>query len=374
LTQHVQIVREPLTYEPTADTSYFNDLYRYQRKGDATALKRLQRHAEEMRVEIHTRPELRALNSTDSTGGEFIPPLWMMEEWVPMARASRPFANAVTRRPLPGHSDSVVIPIVTGGSATATQQDGGGVQSTDPTTSSISVPVCTIAGQVDVSRQFFDRALPGADTILFDDLVRDYATKLDMQCLAGSGTSGQAKGVYTNSNVISVTWTSSTPTVPTLYPKFADAIQQIHTNRYASPTAVVMHPRRWAWILSSLDANNRPLVLPNAGQGAFNAMALAERVGAENIVGSIHGLPVILDASISTTLGSGTNQDYILVLRVEDLYLFEEGAPHQAVFQEVLSNTLQVRLQVYGYFAFTSERYSKASAKIVGTGLSNPTF
>jgi hypothetical protein len=50
-----------------------------------------------MRVELRGKPEYRGLSSTDGAGGEFIPPAWMMDEWVPLACASRAFANAVAR-------------------------------------------------------------------------------------------------------------------------------------------------------------------------------------------------------------------------------------------------------------------------------------
>jgi HK97 family phage major capsid protein len=39
------------------------------------------------------------------------------------------------------------------GSSTAAEADLGAVSETDPTTGSVSIPVKTLAGQVDVSRQ-----------------------------------------------------------------------------------------------------------------------------------------------------------------------------------------------------------------------------
>lgn len=44
------------------------------------------------------------------------------------------------------------------------------------------------------------------------------------------------------------------------------------------------------------------------------------------------------------------------------------------VLSEVLSGTLQVRLQVYGYIAFTAERFPQSVSIISGTGLKPPTF
>jgi HK97 family phage major capsid protein len=364
-TSAVRVLREPLTYEKNGPHSFFRDAYFGYKEGDPDAQQRLQRHRQEVEV------ERRAIDSTDGTGGEFVAPLWLMDEWIALARAGRPFANAVRRLALPPNTDSINIPKLLAGSATAPQADGGVVSNIDPTTTSVSVPVKTVAGQVDVSRQLFDRSLPGIDQVLFADLAADYATKLDVQLLNGTGSGANAKGVLQDAHIIAVTYTDPNPGATALYPKIADAIQQIHTNRFMSPTGIVMHPRRWGWFLSSLDAQGRPLVLP--GADSVNALALVERVGAENVVGTLQGLPVIVDSSIPTNLGTG-NEDAVVISRLDDLVLWEEEAPRTRVFEQVLSGTLQIRCQVFGYFAFTSERYSKASAKVTGTGLVTPTF
>lgn len=63
----------------------------------------------------------------------------------------------------------------------------------------------------------------------------------------------------------------------------------------------------------------------------------------------MQGLPVFLDANIPTNAGTNTNEDKIIVGRFSDDLLFEEaGGPNAAVYQEVLSGNLQVRLMVWG--------------------------
>jgi hypothetical protein len=44
------------------------------------------------------------------------------------------------------------------------------------------------------------------------------------------------------------------------------------------------------------------------------------------------------------------------------------------VYEGVLSANLQVRIAVWGYFAFTFARYAKANSIISGTGLTVPSF
>jgi HK97 family phage major capsid protein len=206
-TVSVSVTGEPLTYQQYGPNSYFKDLYQAQRFNDPQARNRLQRHVEEMRV------EKRDLSSTDGSGGDFIPPLWVDTEWIPAVRASRPFADAVTNLPLPENTDTINFPKVLTGSATAAHADLGAVQETDPTTGSVSIPVKTIAGQVDVSRQAIDRSTPGLDRVLLGDLASDYALRLDLQTLTGSGSGANAKGVLSDSNRITITWTQASPTV-----------------------------------------------------------------------------------------------------------------------------------------------------------------
>jgi HK97 family phage major capsid protein len=197
----VRVSSEPLTYESEAPHSFFKDMFLATRLGDQAAQARLQRHREEMRV------ERRDLSSTDGVGGDFIPPLHLADLWTTVARASRPTANVVRNLPLPSGTDTLSIPKVLTGSATSGHADLGTVQETNPTTGKLDVPVKTIAGQVDVSRQALDRSAPGLDEVLFQDLIADYNMRLDLQILTGSGSGANAKGILSDANRLVETWT-----------------------------------------------------------------------------------------------------------------------------------------------------------------------
>ena len=134
-------------------------------------------------------------------------------------------------------------------------------------------------------------------------------------------------------------------------------------NRYRQPEAIVLHPRKWYWLASSVDSQNRPLVVPTAG-GPMNAFGVNENAGAAaGYVGTILGVPTYLDATIP--LVSTTHQP-ILVGRFSDSYLFESGV-RSRVLTDVLSANLTVRFQVYGYVAL-AHRFANSIAKITGTG------
>src|SRR5439155_8461080 len=72
----VAVGQEPLTYERHNRNGnyYLRDLF-YAGKGDMAAQERLQRHRREVLVEQRT-----DLSSTAGQGGEFEPPIWLMNE------------------------------------------------------------------------------------------------------------------------------------------------------------------------------------------------------------------------------------------------------------------------------------------------------
>ena len=363
-------VTEARTYQRGSAVSYLKDLANAQINGDQEARERLNRHADEVRVEPEYK-EYRDLNRADGSGGAFVPPAWLMGQWIELARAGRPTANLFNSQPLPPGTDSINIPRVLTGTAVAVQPaDNDPVQEVDMTDSSLSIPVRTIAGQQDVAIQLLDQSPVNFDEIVFRDLLADYALKTNLQILNGSGASGQVTGLNTQSGVTAVTVTATT--VAGIYSGIANAVQQIYSTRFAAPTVIVMHPRRWAWLVSQLDSSSRPLVVP-AAQGPNNAIGTFGPLGVQQVVGSIQGLPVVTDPSIPTNQGAGTNQDTILVLKADDVVLYESGI-RTRVLQETLSGTLTVRLQVYGYLAFSAGRYASSTARLTGAGLVAPTF
>lgn len=357
----VKVNREPLIYRSDGADSYFGDLYKSSR-GDFDAIQRLSRHGLEMRD----------LNRTDGTGGTFVPPLHLVDEFTAFARAGRVTADLCNIQALPGGTDSINIPRITGGTSTAVQTaDNAAVSETDLTDALSTAPVRTISGQQDVAIQLLDQSPIAFDRVVMSDLMADYAKKLDDQVLNGSGASGQITGIRNVTGINAVTYTDATPTAAELYKKLADAVQRIHTNRFMPPTAWVMHPRRWAFLLAESDTTNRPLVVP-AAQGPQNALAQFGGAAAEGPVGGLLGLPVYVDANIPTNLGAGT-EDVIILARFPDLWLWESQL-RSRMLPDVLSGTLTVRLQIYSYLAFNSDRYPAGISTVTGTGLIAPTF
>ena len=368
-----------LTYRDGGQHSWLKDLIHAQLNDDphGEARARLAQHAEQTRRAPEYQ-EFRDLSRVDGEGGYFSPPAWLLDQFVTYARPGRPFANLIQRRPLPGGTDSLNVPKILTGTATAIQAaDLDPVTEVDLTDTFINCPVRTIAGQQGIAVQLIDQSPIAMDEVIFQDLAAAFAVAVDKQCLYGRGTQGEILGVNSTPNIQTIAVDSLD--VKGIYAAIANAIQKVLTTRYLPPTAIVMHPRRWSWLAQLLDKNDRPLFVPEAG-APWNAAGVLTDVAPEGIVGQVLGLPVVLDANITTTSGSEYyvdpsqqyygDEDQIIVLRAQDIVLYESGVRGR-VLPETRATTLSVLIQLYGYLAI-AVRYPQSICTI--TGLTEPAF
>jgi HK97 family phage major capsid protein len=360
----VRVGAEPEVYNRSAGSpSYFRDMWLAQKQGDRGAIDRLTRN-NAMRAE-----ENRAINTTDGAGGEFVPPKWLVDEYVKLARPGRVTADRVPTSELPAGTDSISVPKVATGTATAQQtSQNTGVPQTDITTTSVSSPVVTLAGGQTLSLQLIEQSPLNVDDMVLGDLAAAYAVNLNTEVLSGSGAAGHIMGILTLSGTNAVT--CGTADAKTVYTSVGGAISQVHGNRFLPPDAIVMHPRRWNWLLTQSDSQGRPLVVPNP-QAPMNTFGTVGPIASEGYVGTMAGLPVYLDALIPTNVGAGTNQDRIIVARFADLRLYEGNVKAEA-FAQTYANQLSVFVRLYNYASFQPARYPKSISVIDGVGLVAP--
>ena len=353
----VSVVKsEPRTYSQRGEYSFIRDAYSAQFSNDFSAQERLSRHMREEQV------ERRDVTSANFAG--LVVPQFLTDLAAPFARAGRPTADRARRHELPASGLTISISRVTTGTATAEQTEGAAVQETNMDDTKLDLTVKTIAGQQNVSRQALERGT-GIDSLVMADLVSAYHTELNRLLLLEVG------------EVSAVGYTDASPTVAELYPKLADAIQQVQTTYFAGPNAIIMHPRRLAFILAAVDEQKRPVAVPVPnfnGQPAFASGNGAPQYG--NSGYTILGLPVITDAGIRTNFGAGANEDEIYVVNTQEVHLWEQGGgdPMMLRFEQPKAAELDVTMIVYGYSCFTARRYPNAHRRIAGTGLVTPTF
>ena len=320
-------VKEQLTYQKgDRSRSYVQDLIKMSLNldGDGESRGRLMRHAQDV-VTDDSYKEYRDISRVDGQGGYAVPPAWLMDQYIELARPGRAFANLVQRQPLPGGTDSINIPKLLTGTAVGVQTgDNLPVTDVDLTDTFINAQVRTISGQQGVSIQLIDQSPIAFDDVVFRDLVAAHAAQTDTQVLAGTGANGQVLGVNNTPGILTVA--ASAVTIQGVYSAIANAVQLVHSQRFLPPEVIVMHPVRWGWFLSLLDNQERPLFLPTANS-PMNVGGVLTDVASQQVVGQMHGLPVVTDPNITTTAGPGTagNQDLIYVLRASDLVLWESG-------------------------------------------------
>jgi len=356
LTAPAVVRSEARTYtRENRNNDFLADAFAAQFNNDYSAKERIQRHMQEERV------ERRDVTSANFAG--LVVPNFLTELAAPLARAGRPLADAARKHALPTSGLTISISKVTTGSSTAVQTEGAAVSETNMDDTKLDIDIKTIAGQQVVSRQALERGT-GVSDLVMNDLLFGWNTTLDAQVVAELlSSAGQ-----------SVTYTDASPTVGELYPKMLDAVQKVQTTYFGQPNAIVMHPRRLAFIMAALDTTNRPLVVPVPR--SMNGVGAGSGAAYGNSGYEMFGLPIITDANVSTAQGSGTNEDTIFIGSLNELHLWEDGngAPMYLRFDQPKAAELDVLCVVYGYAAYTANRYPNAWAKIGGTGLVTPTF
>jgi HK97 family phage major capsid protein len=371
--------RRELTYRPDVrGRSFFRDAYLAQFGMDTAARERLDSHGREMEDEFRDRgivlhePETRDVGTGAFTG--LVTPVYLEEQFVELRRAMFPLYEGLSKLPLPATGMTVNIGRLTTGTGVAAQaSENAAVQETDADDTLLTINVRTYSGQQDLSRQSIERGV-NVDEVIFRDLSRAYLTRLGDAVYNADGTSGTHLGIRSTAGIISVTYTDATPTVPELWPKLQDAIQQVNAGLFAPANVITMAPRRWGWMNAAVDGSLRPFVTPNTAV-AVNPFAVGGAAGYGAPVGSISGLPVMTDGNVPLTAGAGT-EDVIFILNTSELFFWQEGSdgmPRRFQFEQAAAPQ-SIRLAVWGYSAFSAGRLPAASAIVIGTGLIAPVF
>jgi len=364
---------EPRTYSRHAERmegrSFIADVIA-RKGGDFDAAQRLARHMQEERAERGALLEARAVGTAAFAG--LVVPQYLTDLVAPLARAGRPLADICAIKELPATGMDVNISRITTGTSAAVQATQNSAASeTDMDDTLLTVPIVTISGQQVISRQAIERGT-GVDTQVVGDLVRAYHTSLDNQLLNGSGASGQHQGLTTLAGAVAVTFTNASPTVALAWPTLFNLVQQVQSGVFAGVTHWVMHPRRFWWFASNV-GTNFPFVQLAGSAPQVGGSVSGTQYG-QGVSGILAGIPVIVDANVTTT--ASTNQDVIYGVTAPELHLWEDAnAPlYIRADDGPALASLGVNVVVYGYSAFTAGRYPAAHGRISGSGLATPAF
>ena len=166
--------------------SFWADLVRMKGNDDAdgSARRRLAEHAE-----TETRM------TTTGDGSTFVPPAYLLDQYIPAAVAGKPFVATLPERPAPKAHTIDVPKIVTPPTVGVQNPELTAVSNTDLTDTYASTVLTTVAGQHLVSRQLLDQSPIDIDSVIFESLNQVWAQEQDVLALRGTGSSGQFYGL-----------------------------------------------------------------------------------------------------------------------------------------------------------------------------------
>jgi len=317
----------------------------------------------------------RSLSSiTSGSGAEFVPPQWIVDEFASVARSAAPLRKLLRSVPLPPHGMEIVIPRfdTAAGPVAESAENAALADELDTPTDSTTTQVATIAGDSTVSLALYERGGDSFDKAWIQDAAEAYAASLEQQLVNGTGTNGQLLGllnVPTASpgngvpGAVQVTYTSTTPNPSAYIEAIGQTAAQVSDARKRPPTFALMRPGRYFWLASVTDPSGSPTERPGT--------ALVAKDGDIGPVGPVSGLPVYLDGSIPNNLNG--NEDTTLVVRGNDILLFESEPIFSAFDEGALAQDLSVVLAFHAYVAVVPNRYPSAIGSLTGTGCVVPT-
>ena len=380
----VKVKGEPRVYAKGSGNSYFLDLARSVQpsaRDHEEAKRRLRRHALEVSVEsnlgsaeglrarrsaaTHRRPatsgEVRALTTATNSGGAFVTPLYVVEDWAAYRTYGPAFVEQTQKLEDPGYGMQLNLPSFTSSVSVAQQTEGSTVANSSPSGAYVTSALVPFAGEIDISQQLYDRAGPeNIDTVIYSQLAEELHTAVDSYALTQAlSTAGSVTGASVWSNA-----------------GFFGDLAKAGANMLTSagtvlpPTHAFMQPTFYRWLLGQTDNSGRPLVVPAP---VYDVLPVQNGPDGEVPPGfngeRILDSAVFVDGNIGN---SGSNSQIILANASNCFTLMSE--PATRAVPETFAGSLEVALQLYCYFGIVV-RHSAAVQVISGAGYpASPSF
>jgi len=314
------------------------------------------------------------LSSATGSGGEFAPPAWLLDEvWTPVARGASPFLTLSPPTPLPQYGFELVLSRLAFGAVASQVENSTVAQDPGAPTDSLTSPVITLTGQATASQQWLDRG-HSVDEVVATEAALSFAEAFQDQLTTGSGTGANLLGVMNVSTssvdgipgAINTSYTSASPTVAGLVTAIGQTIGQVADARRLMPEAIIMRGSRYAWIASEADSNGDPIQRPGTG------LRPKDSSGPFGPFGPVAGLPVYTADAVPNDLGSGTDQDAVVVCRPSDFLLFCSEPSLDVWVEPDGANTMTVNIGWRVYCSAFVNQYPSNIGVLTGTGLVVP--
>lgn len=274
-----------------------------------------------------------AASDTDTTNDVpgLVPTRQLTEIINPKTTSVRPAIDAISSGTLPDAGMKFQIPRVKTAPTVAVAAEGGAFDDTQTEIEYVDVDVKKYAGMQLFSVEVLDRTSPA----FFAELVSLMADQYNKATNAAVVSALTAGG----------TLDATTTTLPWDGAEFASFIARagssIYTNTFKFATGVICSPTQWSNIVGLVDSSNRPIF------SAANPQNAAGAVGAASIQGTLLGLPLYVDYTMS-----GVGDSSIIVLN-RDSYTWYESPRLQLRADKV--GTGKVEVGYYGYGAVATK-------------------
>lgn len=281
-------------------------------------------------------------------------PQYLVDEAAPAARAGAPVFSALAR-PLPELGMSLTV-------STWTTPAAGGAQATENaavTTTTLAqgtttIPVRTYDASVTVSQQVVDRAGPGYDSQVLPDLLAALDAKIELDVIAGAGTSGALLGFLAAASTSSVTYTDASPTGAEFLPQLEKAFRASAAARgNAANMIAVMHSRRWSWLRERV------------GVEGLAPLQLEEPVLAGAVATYGGNVQLLVSDAIPVNLGTGTDEDTVLTFPSDVIGLYS-SPPVVETSPQPGAGTMTVRVTARRYVACLIGRGIPSAVTVLG--------
>ncbi len=312
--------------------------------------------------------------STRHRTDAILAPIWISKEFNRLCAAARVTTGLMHSVELVAGAHGSVIPVpptrpVNGQPASDPGGPGGpghpAPSAAEPAGGATAAVTSYLSAQT-VSMRLLKRAPVNLDRSILADLAAGYVAQLDTAVL--TGRSPGARGLLATKGTNAVTYADPGPTPAGLYAMLADGVRRVGHRR--PPDCIVMHPRRWAWIVGEWETAGG--VPQSGGTRTVSSAAQPEPPSnAPGAVGLLVGLPVYLDESIPTNRGAGENEDQIVVGRFADGLLLE-GPLWAESEPDVSAGYAQADIRVGRLVAFSWARNPAAFSIVTGSGLVAP--
>ena len=377
----VVVRSEPRVYGPGSGNSFYLDVARSALPGTAyhgDAVARLARHSQEVSTEAkagsaegrralrvaETRgreisdgavlDERRAMTTGSTSGGALVTPEYLVSNYALFRAFPASFYEQSVKLPDPGFGMTAYVPAFTSAPTVAQQFEGGTVSNSSPGAGYLSANLVTVAGEIDVSQQLFDRAGPiDFDEIAHAALADSLAQQLDQYALTTAlATAGTVAG-------------AASFTAAKLWGDIATAKAQMLTTAGTKLPAshLFVTPELGEWLLSQVDPNDRPLLLPTP---ANTVLPIAPGPNGGPPLGytgnRLLSTAVFEDGSIPVTSPAYDTQ--IVVANMAEVFTLT-SEPSLRVIPETLAPDLLVTIQLYALLGVVV-RHTAAIQTITG--------